>query len=116
GPATTPTTGPATQPATTQAAVGPEKPKAKWVLASEGDVDADEGQVTELLDALHPLRATKYLEKLPTTQPSPTYVLQVKTVGAGGATSAGYELRITDMGPTNPPVVQYHDLTFEVDR
>ena len=30
--------------------------------------------------------------------------------------TAGYELRVTDMGPTNPPVVQYRDLTFEVDR
>lgn len=129
GPATAPTTGPTTgpetqpsttepsttQPATTQAA-GPEKPKGKWVIESEGDVNADDTQVTELLDALHPLRATKYLEKAPTTQPSPTYVLQVKTVGAGGAATAGYELRVTDMGTTNPPVVQYRDLTFEVDR
>ena len=51
---------------------GPEKPKSKWVIASEGDVNADDTQVSELLDALHPLRATKYLEKAPTTQPSPT--------------------------------------------
>ena len=81
---TGPTTGPETQPSTTEPATtqaaGPEKPKTKWVIASEGDVDADDTQVTELLDALHPLRATKDPEKAPTTQPSPTYVLQVQNV------------------------------------
>ena len=70
----------------------------------------------ELLDALHPLRVEKYLETAPTTQPSADYVLTIKTVGAGGAETATYQLRITDPGGEAKLIGRYNDLTFELDR
>jgi hypothetical protein len=120
-PSTGPTTNPSdasasTQPATQPATQPVAEKLSKWVIDSENGVAADEDQVTTLLSQLHPLKTTKYLDKLPTTQPSPSYLLNVKTIGAGGADTASYELRITSMGAEGKPIAQYKDLTFEVDR
>ncbi len=145
GPATQPAAGPAA-PATqstavavaaapaTQPATAPAAAKATtWVLVSEGDTPADEGQVTDFLKALAPFKASKYLETLPawaaaaqpsTTQPATqpagsaptTYVVSIKTVAAGGAAKT-VEFRVIDPGGTTSlPVVQYGDLIFEVER
>ncbi len=121
GPALPPTTQPATQPAiastqpTTQPAVATTQPAtqpaSKWLFASGGQGDADEGQVTTLLNALHPLRVEKYLETAPTTQPSGSYNLAVHTVDG-----ADLQLRFTDPGNNGKLIGSYNDLTFELDR
>lgn len=82
-----------------------------------GDTEADDDGVSDLLADLNPLRAAKYLDKMPaTTQPTPTvYILRVKAVAAAGAASS-YELRITDPGGEAKLVGQYKDLIFELDR
>ena len=130
GPTTVPTTVPATLPTTGSAAVPvpaaapelvgpPPPPPSKWVLASEGGFSADDDQVRDLLDALHPMRVEKYLatpSTQPATQPSAEYVLSVKTIGAGGADTATFELRITDPGGEAKLIGHYNDLTFELDR
>jgi hypothetical protein len=129
GPATQPTTMPATAPATPVPAslpsalpaaplapVVPAAPPSQWVLQSQGGADADDGQVKDLLDALHPLKVEKYIASTPTTQPSATYILAVKTVGAGGADTATYELQIIDPDGQGKLIGRYRDLTFELDR
>jgi hypothetical protein len=107
---TQPTTQPSTQPAlaTTQPAT---QPASKWFFASGGQGDADEGQVTALLTSLHPLRAEKYLESSPTTQPSGSYNLTIHT-----ADGADFQLRFTDPGNSVKLIGSYNDLTFELDR
>lgn len=149
GPATQPAAVPAvpaTQPTavaaapTTQPATAPAAKPMTWVLVSEGDTPADEGQVNDFLRALAPFKASKYLEALPAwaaaaqppaqppgqpatqpaTQPSgitpTTYVVTVKTVAAGGAAKT-IEFRVLDPGGTTSlPVIQYGDLIFEVER
>jgi hypothetical protein len=128
GPAVAPTTAPATEPAIPQPATVPSiphvaapappviplPPSSKWVL--EGGTAADDDQVKDLLDALHPLKVEKYLESAPTTQPTANYVLTVKTIGAGGAETANYELQIVDPGGEAKLIGHYNDLTFELDR
>ena len=129
GPTTGPTTGPATRPttqlasaagSTTQPTTAPttqsDKPPSKWVIVSQGGVDADDAQVEELLRSLNPLRATKYLETAPATQPAATHTLTVKTIGAGGADTKAYSFRITDPGTTGTPTGGYEALAFELDR
>lgn len=119
-PTTSPATGPATVPATVPATAPVEvKPPSKWAIASQGDIDADDGQVTGLLASLHPLRAEKYVDASPTTrpatQPAPAYALSIRTVAPGGA-EATYDLRITDAGGDAKPIARYKDLAFEIDR
>jgi len=103
----------------------PAKPPTTWVVASAGKADANDPAISSLLFALHPLRATKFLEAMPAaTQPSGTqpatrpaatvYVLTVKSVQAGGK-AATHELRITDRGE-GAPIGQYQDLIFELER
>jgi hypothetical protein len=109
----------ATQPATTQASTAPatqEAPKSKWVVASAANTDAADSTVTTLLQALHPLRASKYVESSATTQPTDTHVLHVTTGGLAGAPVTEYEIRLIDRGGTDPLLATYGDLSFEVDR
>jgi len=122
---TTTATEPATQPATAPTIphvaapalpVIPPPPPSKWVIQSQGGVGADDDQVKDLLDALHPLKVEKYLESAPTTQPTANYVLTVKTIGAGGADTASYELQIVDPGGEGKLIGRYNGLTFELDR
>ena len=68
-----------------------------------------------LLGALHPLRAQKYLESAPTTQPTGTYVIKLTTVAPGGQ-QANHEVKLVDPGNTKPLNATYNDLAFEADR
>lgn len=115
-PATNPATRPTTMPATTQAATQPVLPPSDWVLKTTNQ-EASEAKVQELLEALNPLRATKYLEKptSPTTQPAGTvYLLEVTTEAAGRATT--HALRITDPGELKSLKGDYDQWLFELDR
>jgi hypothetical protein len=115
-------TEPATQPAiastepATQPAVASTQPASKWTIESGGSGDANEAQVDTLLAALHPLQATKYLEKAPTTQPAATYILTVHVGPANGKGPQDYTLRFTDPGATAPVIGSNDELLFELDR
>jgi hypothetical protein len=90
---------------------------APWDLLSGPKGDADTGQVDALLKLLNPLKAEKYVATPPaTTQPVPHYTLEITTEGAGGASTAHYQIQITDPGGEKPLVAQYNGLSFEVSR
>jgi len=118
---TRPTSGPATtQAAATQATATTQaaatQPATKWEVVEGGaSKPADDNKVETLLGALHPLRAQKYLESAPTTQPTGTYVIKVTTVAPGGA-QANHEIKLVDPGSTKPLNATYNDLAFEADR
>ncbi len=117
GPTTVAATGPATAPATQAVSTQPALPPSKWELKAGGSGDAEELKVTQLLDALHPLRATKYLDPAgPATQPSASYTVSIDAVGAGGAEAASYQIQLIDPGATKPLIGQYNGLRFELDR
>ncbi|MEO6436220.1 MAG: DUF4340 domain-containing protein, partial [Tepidisphaeraceae bacterium] len=107
-------TQPATQPAT--------QASTKWeVVASATETKpADDAKIDALLAQLHPLRAQKYLESAPvtqpTTQPAASYVLKVTTEGPGGTPVNHYELKLTDPGNAQPLIGSYNELAFEMDR
>ena len=90
--------------------------RSTWVLGADGKIDADENDATGLLGALHPLRADKFLEANPTTQPVKSYRLTVRTDSAGGAKSADVVVRFLDRGSDQPYVGDYNGLMFEVPR
>lgn len=112
-PATSPATSPATAPATAPAA-----PPAQWVQASEPKGDANDATVESLLQGVHPLRATKYLESAPTASPTATYTLKVSTNAYGDQPAQVYELKLAETGSgADAKVIGYYqDLIFEVDR
>jgi hypothetical protein len=112
-PSTSPSTGPATGPATAPAA-----PPTKWVIASDPKGDADDAKVESLLQGLHPLRASKYLESAPTTPVTGTYIVRVSTNPYGDQPAQSYELKLTETGTGSDAKVvgYYQDLVFEVDR
>jgi hypothetical protein len=116
--AAAPTTAPTTGPATTQATTKPTQNLSKWELASEPKGEASDSKVDAILSALHPLRATKYLDAVPTTQAQPvaTYVINVTTSPAGGANVQQHQIRLTDRGNDQPLVGEYNGLVFELDR
>lgn len=121
-PAAVPTTLPvaATEPSTRPAIVFPPPPPpaplSKWVIRSGGTGDAEEGQVKTLLDAFHPLKADKFVEKSPTTQPATSYTLTL-TFGPGSGSGPGeYTLHFIDPGGDAKLIGTYEDLVFEVDR
>lgn len=105
----------ATQPATAPA-VAATQPVSKWAFESGNRGDADQGQVDDLLNALHPLRAEKFVEKSPATQPAATYTLTVHVGPASGHGPQDYTLRFTSPGPTGNAIGSYDDVTFELDR
>jgi hypothetical protein len=107
---TEPTTQPATQPAIA-ASQPATQPASKWLFASGGQGDAEEGQVDALLTSLHPLRVEKYLEKAPTTQPTATYTLAIRTIDG-----KQYSFHFTDPGAAGKISGGYDDLAFEIDR
>lgn len=106
----TPATAPATTQATTQPTTEPLTQPSKWRLASAGDADADDAKVEDLLREFHPLRAQKFLESAPTTQPAATFVITLDTA------DAAHQIRIVDPGNDQPLIGQYNDLTFELGR
>jgi hypothetical protein len=88
------------------------------VLASEPKGDADDAKVDSLLQGLHPLRVTKYLESAPTTPPAANYVLKVHTTAYGDQPAKVYEIRLTEAGTGADAKIigRYEGLTFEVGR
>ncbi len=88
-----------------------------WRFSADAtQAEADENDVNGLLAALHPLRADKYLEKNPTTQPTKSYRLNIHTEAAGGAKSVDHLIQFTDRGSDQPLLGDYSGLTFEVAR
>lgn len=116
--ATAPTTTPS--PATTQAATqpAPAPDLSTWELVSDLTGEASDQKVNAILTALHPLRATAYLESVPMTQAAPaaTYTINVTTASAGGANVAQHEIRLIDRGNDQPLLGEYNGLVFELDR
>ena len=96
---------------TTQATSKPSTaPASKWTANGSS---ADDTKVTTLLDALHPLRADKYLASItPSTQPSTRYVLNFTTKNSPVAQT----ITLTDPGHDQPLVGTYNGLTFETAR
>ena len=114
-----PTSAPTTTPATTQASTAPAAQElSKWELVSDPKGEASDAKVDAILTALHPLRAQKYLEAVPTTQaqPAATYTINVTTEAAGGAGTAQHQIRLTDRGNDQPLIGEYNGLVFELDR
>jgi len=125
GPATKPvasaTTKPATQASTspaTEPALAATQPTIKWeIMTATGEKKpAEESKVDDLLAQLNPLRAEKYLESAPTTQPMATWTVKVATQGPGGSPVNQYAITVTDPGSGKTPIATYNDLTFEVSR
>jgi hypothetical protein len=113
-----PTTAATTSPATTKSATTqPTAIKSKWLLAG-GKGDANDLNVQLLLDALHPLRAEKYLENFAATQKTPVATYEVKISTRAWVDEAAHEhdLKITDPGGEAKLVGQMGDLAFEMDR
>jgi hypothetical protein len=113
--APTTTTGPTT---TTVPSTAPAPPPTKWVLTSDPKGDDNDANVDSLLQALHPLRATKYLETAPTTPVTGTYTVKVYTNAYGEQPAQVYELKLIETGTgADAKVIGYHkDLIFEADR
>lgn len=118
---------PATRPATsepstassqpsTEPAVASTQPASKWVIESGGSGSANDAEVEAILTALHPLQATKFVEKQPTTQPTATYTLTVHVGPANGKGPQDLTLRFLSPGPTGDATGSYEDLVFELDR
>ena len=63
-----------------------------------------------LLNQLSPLRAEKFVEKNPTSQPSDSYTLTITT------SNGSYTIHITDPGSSKTPIGEYNGLTFELNR
>jgi hypothetical protein len=114
---TAPSTGPATGPATSPTSA-PAVPPSKWVQVTEPKGDANDATVDSLLQGLHPLRATKFLEAPPTAPPAATYTVKVSTNAYGDQPAQVYELKLTETGSGADAKVigTYQDLAFEVDK
>jgi hypothetical protein len=134
-PATAPSTAPTTQVAATEpakaqasattqpstapvAATAPAEPPSKWQFASASPDDrkADDTKVSDLLTLFEPLRATKFVGKPATTQPTEKYTLTITT--SAGAAPATHTFTVVDPGSTSTsePTADYNGLTFEVSR
>jgi hypothetical protein len=105
-----------TQSATTQTAVPPPPPPSPWVLKTPPGGDADEQSVRTLLDDLHPLRVSKYLDSTPTTKPTANHIVRLTTEGPGGTPVTNYELKLIDPGGDKPLMGEYNGLAFELPR
>jgi hypothetical protein len=117
-----PSTAPASmQQASTQPASRPTmattQPESKWELVGDKTQPAVETKVDDLIAALNPLRADKFLDAKPaTTQPAATYTLKITTQAAGGAPAVEQTVTIVDADETKSPVGSFEDLSFEVSR
>lgn len=87
-----------------------------WQLDGPTGGDAEDAAVTALLAELNPLKADRFLDKLPTTRPSKKYTIKVTTVGPGGAPVTDYAIDISDANGTDPPVASYDGLIAQVPR
>jgi hypothetical protein len=106
-PSTQPTTVASTEPSTKPAA----PPPPKWKITSDPKGAADEPAVEALLSQLQSLRAEKFLEKSPTTQPADQYTLTVTTTDG-----TSHTIHITDPGGSQNPIGEYNGATFELSR
>jgi hypothetical protein len=107
-------TAPATQPASTQVAAAP--PPTVWVLKTPPGGDADDHAVREVLDEIHPLRVSKYLEATPTTRPATNYVIRLTTEGPGGTPVYNYQISLSDPGGEKNLIGEFNGLPFELPR
>jgi len=119
GPVPVPT--PATQPAATESTTQPvvaasTQPASKWVFESGATGDANDAGVESLLGAFHPLQASKFIEKAPTTEPAAGYTLTIHVGPANGKGPADYTLHLMSPGATGNVTGTYEDLVFEADR
>jgi hypothetical protein len=116
--ASQPATSPATTKASSQPTSNPSAPQTKWLVTSDPKGNADDSKVTALVEALHPLRAEKFLETFPTTQAAPaaTFTLKVSTRSWGDEAATEHDLKITDPGHEAKLVGQLGGLSFELDR
>jgi len=106
---------PSTQPTTTQATTEPStQPASKWTV--EGGGDSNDAAVDALLTALHPLKADKYLDHGPSTQPADDYVLTIHAGPTGGHGAADYTLHLRGSLAPAPATGDFNGLTFETDR
>jgi hypothetical protein len=87
-----------------------------WIVTSASNADADDVKVAALLAALHPLRADKYLESLPSTQPAGRYAMTITTTGPFGSPITPHLLVLIDPGNDQPLIGSYNGLTFETSR
>lgn len=101
---------PATQAAT---AASTREAAPAWIF--EDGTGADEQKVRDLLESVRTVRATRYLESMPASAVSGTYVLTLTTISTGG-TSSQTELRILDRGEGQDAIGQCGGLIFELDR
>ena len=116
-----------------QSQLPPKPPRSPWVILSDGgqsgdDKRVDEGRISDLLRSLDPLRAEKFVEKSPATQPSDVkghYELKITTVGPGGTPVKDWVVRLVDRGADLPAVGEYNPpplpslpatLVFETSR
>jgi hypothetical protein len=104
-------TAPTTQPASTQAAA---PPPSIWVLKTPPGGDADDNAVREVLDEIHPLRVSKYLESTPTTRPAANYVLRLTTEGPGGTPVYNYQITLSDPGGEKNLIGEFNGQPFEL--
>lgn len=102
-----PTTMPTTMPATTQAAAVPPK----WQVTKTGGqiASANVGAMQSLFAAISPIRAIRYLEPGPTTQPSARLTLTLDT----GVGAVEISFQSTDDGRTW--IGEYNGLRFEAE-
>lgn len=101
----------ATSPSTHPTTVAATQPSPTWVFVTKEKTGAkvNEDNVTDVLTALHPLKAEKYLEKLPSTMPSDQFRV---TVTASGEKYTIY-LSATPANDTNA-IATYNGSIFEV--
>jgi hypothetical protein len=101
---------PATQPATTQAST---QPAATTWMTLDGK-DANDAAVSSILNALHPLKAEKYVESAPAG--GKTIDCKLETGGTGVRPLGHTEFKIFVQGEGKPPIGVYNGLSFDLDR
>jgi hypothetical protein len=100
-----PTTAPTTAPTS-----APSEPPVTWVIASQDNAPADEAKIDRILAALHPLKATRFVEPPSIMKPTDAYVLKVES------SERSFEMRLTDDSSTSQLVAVHEDLAFDLAR
>ncbi len=100
---------PTTIPASTRPTTA-RSPQSTWIISGT-QTAADDHAVEELLDALHPLRAEKFVESQPLGGIVASYTITVHT-----ADETPTVLRVVDHGAEQPLFGVHESLNFELDR
>jgi hypothetical protein len=118
--ATQPTTVASTESATTQLAATSQPatqpaPQSTWQLADDLDAEVDDSRVSLLLGTFSPLRADKWVDSVPTTQPSVKYRVDL-TMKAASATEkpATNHFEIFKTGDDTNYYTIFNGMTFVV--